>query len=471
MADELAEEPGLSVLALWADTIRVYALFHDTVGQVFMLASTLVESGVYAALSPHRPACAWFERMVQDLWAHSAAGGRDPRHWLDHGRWPTIAPMAARPALNHAAPEPLEFLPSEGEDLHQIPLGPVYAEITEPGHFRLTAAGETVVRLEVRLGYAHKGTLGLMRRKSPRAAARFAARLSGDSTVAHSIAFARGAEAASDTDAPPRACALRGVMAEMERVANHIGDCGAVADAAGFAFLPARCRWHREAMLVAADTAFGHRLMMDCVIPGGVAADIAPGGPEAIMRALNALDAELPQLLGAYDASSSLADRMVGTGAITPELAARVAAGGYVGRAAGRNFDARKAPGYPPYDTLAFDVPLLSAGDVDARVRLRFAELRESVRILRTLLVQLPDGPASVPLLPANGEAIGWAEGFRGDCWHWLRLDGGMISSVFMRDPSWVQWPLLEAAMHGDVIGDFPLCGSSFNGSCSGVDL
>jgi Ni,Fe-hydrogenase III large subunit len=224
-------------------------------------------------------------------------------------------------------------------------------------------------------------------------------------------------------------------------------------------------------MLRAAAAAFGHRLMMDCVIPGGVAADIAPGGQEAILRALAALEAELPNLVRVYDDYASLVDRVVGTGAVSPALAAGFAAGGYVGRAAGRDFDVRRTPGYPPYDQLAFSVPVLGEGDVDARVRIRISEIRESVALVRALLAALPEGAVFVPLPMTSGEGIGWAEGFRGDVWHWLRLEGGMITACFPRDPSWLQWPLLESAIRDNIVADFPLCNKSFNCSYSGVDL
>jgi Ni,Fe-hydrogenase III large subunit len=471
MAAALGEAGAPSLLALWADAARVYALLHDAPASAWLVASTSVEDGRYRALSPHRPAAAWFERMIRDLWGHDAEGGRDGRPWLEHGRWPVIAPLSPRPVPRLSPAAPASFLPVEGEDYHQIPVGPVHAGIIEPGHFRFSALGETVVRLEIRLGWLHKGTLGLMRGKSPRAAARFAARLSGDSTVAHSVAFARAAEAATLTEAPPRAIALRAAMTELERVANHLGDCGAIAGDAAFMFLPARFGWHREALLRAAAVAFGHRLMMDAVVPGGVAADIVPGGAEAILRALAALEEELPELTRIYGDYATLADRLVGTGVVTPSLVAAFAAGGFVGRAAGRAFDLRRSPGYPPYDRLAFEVPLLAEGDVDARVRLRLTEIGESLRLLRALLADLPEGGVSVPLPQAAGEAIGWAEGFRGDIWHWLRLEGGQIAAVFMRDPSWLQWPLLEAAIGGNIVADFPLCNKSFNCSYSGVDL
>jgi Ni,Fe-hydrogenase III large subunit len=471
MTQALAGQPALALIALWADPSDAHALFLDEADGAVLVASTAIVEGGYPALSPQRPGAAWYERMIRDLWGHAALGGTDDRPWLDHGRWPHSHPLAARPGPMGPAPEPPEFLPVEGEDLHQIPLGPIYAGITEPGHFRFTCQGETVVRLEVRLGYAHKGTLALMRGKTPRAAARFAARLSGDSTVAHAIAFARATEAALGVDAPPRAATLRAVMAEIERIANHLGDVGALCNDAGFAFALARFGLHREAMARAAAAAFGHRLMMDAVVPGGVVADLAPDGPAAIAAALTALERELPELIRVYESHASLIDRMVGTGILTDDLAQRFAAGGYIGRASGRAFDARRLPGYPPYDGLEVAVPVLHGGDVDARMRIRLAEITESIRLLRVLLDTLPDGVLTVPLPMGSGEGIGCVEGFRGDIWHWLRLDNGQIAAVFLRDPSWAQWPLLEAAVEGNIVADFPLCDRSFNCSHSGVDL
>ena len=156
---------------------------------------------------------------------------------------------------------------------------------------------------------------------------------------------------------------------------------------------------------------------------------------------------------------------------MTPALAASFAAGGVVGRASGRAIDLRRTPGYPPYDTLSFVVPVRREGDVDARVQIRLAEMAESLQMLRTLLSGLPKGDLSVSLAQTSGEGIGWAEGFRGDIWHWLRLDGGQISAAFLRDPAWLHWPLLESAMLGSVVGDFELVRRSFNCTHSGVDL
>jgi Ni,Fe-hydrogenase III large subunit len=211
--------------------------------------------------------------------------------------------------------------------------------------------------------------------------------------------------------------------------------------------------------------------MMDVVIPGGLAADLAPGGAEAILRALAALTAELPEWLAIHDEEASLAERMTGLGRVPPALARDFAAGGCIGRAAGRAADLRRHPGYPPYDTLNFEVPVLPEGDIAARARLRLAELRQSAALAAGLLRALPEGAVSVPLPPVSGEGFGWAEGGRGDVWHWLCLDGGMIAACFPRDPAWLHWPLLEIAACDGTLADLPLCVASFGCGVSGVDL
>ncbi|MBV1796754.1 nickel-dependent hydrogenase large subunit [Siccirubricoccus sp. G192] len=472
LAEALAVDRGLALLSLWAEPAMVHAAFLAEEEGEILLASCPAQGGHYPALSPARPGAVRFERMIRDLWGLVAEGAEDSRPWLDHGHWGVTGPLSNNPAPNALPPPQPEFLAVEGEGVHQIAVGPVHAAVIEPGHFRFHVQGETVARLEVRLGYAHKGTIGLMLGKSPRAAARYMARLSGDSTVAHSWAFAMAAEAALGVVPPPRALALRALMAELERIHNHLNDWGFACNDSAFAFPHARCGALREAVLRASAAAFGHRLMMDRVVPGGVAQDLAPGGAEAILAALEVAAAEIPVLLQIYENHASLADRVVGTGSLAAALVARFAAGGFIGRATGRGFDARRLPGYAPYADLEVAVPVLPQGDVDARIRIRIAELQESIRLVRGLLKTLPDGELAVPLPQRAGEGVGMVEGFRGECLHWLALDdGGLIRGAFPRDPSWLQWPLLEAAIENNIVADFPLCNKSFNCSYSGVDL
>ena len=330
------------------------------------------------------------------------------------------------------------------------------------------------MRLEERLGYVHKGVDGLMRGASVERAAVLAARISGDSTVAYGVAFARAVEQALKSKRRHARMSLRGVMAELERIANHFGDVGAICNDAAFALMHAHCGILRERTLRAAKAAFGHRLMMDAVVPGGVAVDLAPEGAEAIFALTGEVRKTFPKLVQLYDNTASLQDRTVGTGVLKADLARAYGAGGVVGRASGRDFDARRDHPYPPYDAFGFKVPGRRAGDVNARVWVRIEEVGESLDLIETMLARLPDGPVRAALPAPNGPGEGFAlvEAFRGDVFAHVRLgDDGTVARCHLRDASWFQWPLLEAAIEGNIVADFPLCNKSFNCSYSGCDL
>ncbi len=365
-------------------------------------------------------------------------------------------------------------MPAEGTPLHQIPVGPVHAGIIEPGHFRFTANGETVVRLEQRLGYVHKGTNALMAGAPVERAWRLAGRLSGDSTVAYAWAFCRALEAALDIEIPIRAQFLRALMAELERIANHFGDIGAICNDASFALMHAHCGALRERVLRTAHLAFGHRLMMDRVVPGGVAADISAHAPQALAKLLADVKHQFPSLIELYDNTTSLQDRTVGTGVLSKELAVQYGCGGVIGRASGRPFDARRSQPYAPYPMLTFEVPVRESGDVDGRIWLRIEEITQSLALIEQILAQLPSKRTlnrAADMRSGRWEGVSLIEGFRGDIFAWLRINTGIIESCHLRDPSWFQWPLLEAAIEGNIVADFPLCNKSFNCSYSGHDL
>jgi Ni,Fe-hydrogenase III large subunit len=461
------------LLGLWGEPDRVHMALRDESDETIAVLTLGCEGRRYPSVALHHPPALRLERAARDLFGLEPVGLPDQRGWLDHGNWGVSHPLAATPE-----PAPIDrtyvFLPVEGDGLHQIPVGPVHAGIIEPGHFRFTANGETVVRLEQRLGYVHKGIEGLMAGATLEAAGKLAARTSGDSTVAYGLAFARAVEAALGVEAPPRAIWLRALMAELERIANHLGDFGAVCNDASFALMQAHCAVLREKVLRAAQAAFGHRLMRDRIVPGGVAAELEGGGVSAIRALLTDIKALFPALVELYDNTASLQDRTVTTGMVAPQLARQYAPGGYVGRACGRAFDARKNLAYAPYDELAFDVPVLEAGDVNARVWIRIREIEQSLSLLAQLLDGMPQGALRIELPSASTPCEGMAmvEGFRGDILVWLRLDaGGKVARCHLRDPSWFQWPLLEAAIEDNIVADFPLCNKSFNCSYSGHDL
>jgi Ni,Fe-hydrogenase III large subunit len=236
----------------------------------------------------------------------------------------------------------------------------------------------------------------------------------------------------------------------------------------------AHCGVLRERVLRAADAAFGHRLMRDRILPGGTASDLSEAGTSAIRSLVAEIRRRFPHLVELYDNTASLQDRTVATGRLKVELARQYAAGGYVGRASGRDFDARRAPSYAPYDELTFDVPVLQEGDVNARVWIRVREVEQSLSLVEQILGRLPAGPIRVDIAAPEGPGEGMAlvEGFRGDILVWLRIgEDGSIERCHLRDPSWFQWPLLEAAIEGNIVADFPICNKSFNCSYSGHDL
>jgi Ni,Fe-hydrogenase III large subunit len=216
--------------------------------------------------------------------------------------------------------------------------------------------------------------------------------------------------------------------------------------------------------------------MMDRVVPGGVVADLATVGAEALPVLVRTIRRRFPELVELYDSTASLQQRTVATGLLSNELVRQYGAGGFVGRASGRTFDARKLPGYAPYDRLRFDVPVRQEGDVDARVWVRIDEVFQSISAIEQILEGLPEGSTQVASMqspPREGrEGLALVEGFRGDVLIWLRLDpDGKVARCHLRDPAWFQWPLLEAAIEGNIVADFPLCNKSFNCSYSGHDL
>jgi Ni,Fe-hydrogenase III large subunit len=412
------------------------------------------------------------ERAIGSLFGLEADGSPDPRPWLDLGFWDVKNPLGNNTNTLKGKGEPYEFLPAEGEGLHQIPVGPVHAGIIEPGHFRFTANGETVVRLEQRFGYTHKGIESLMAGATLDRAASLTGRTSGDSTVAYSLAFAHAVEAALEVSVPPRALYLRALMAELERLANHFGDIGAICNDASFVLMHTQCSILREKTLRLADACFGHRLMMDRVVPGGVANDLSQDCIAGMQGYLAETRQVFPRLVELYDNTASLQDRTVATGIVRPQLARQFGAGGYVGRASGRAFDARRRPSYAPYHMLRFEVPVLDAGDVDARVWIRIREVEQSFSLIEQIIAQLPVGPVRTVIVPSEVcEGLGLVEAFRGDVLAWVRLDGERVVRCHLRDPSWFQWPLLEVAIEGNIVADFPLCNKSFNCSYSGHDL
>ena len=443
----------------------------------------------YPDLSGLFPCAGRLQRAAADLSGLHAEGQADTRPWLNHGLWAGGAPLPSGDALVRPAagtlPAAYPFVRVEGDGVHEIAVGPVHAGIIEPGHFRFSVVGEKVLRLEQHLGYTHKGIEPRFTELAPSDAYRLAGRVSGDSTVAFAWAYCMALESAWHREVPERAAWLRALMLERERVANHLGDLGALGNDAALGFGLAQFSRLREDWQRLSSEAFGHRLMMDCVVPGGVAADPTPDLLHRLCKQCDAVEAELRCLRIVYDEHAGLQDRFLTTGRVTPELAAQLGLIGLAGRASAQAFDLRCDHAWAPYDQLQVAMATQRGGDVAARIAVRFDETLESLRLLRRLGAGAPKGPVRADLLATgtvggsgvgtgnvSGIGLGWVEGWRGEVLVALEISAeGRIVRCHCHDPSWQNWPVLEHAVIGNIVPDFPLINKSFNLSYSGHDL
>ncbi|MBI5049273.1 MAG: hypothetical protein HZB54_10090 [Deltaproteobacteria bacterium] len=320
----------------------------------------------------------------------------------------------------------------------------------------------------------HKGIEKRFETLSWEDGAKLAGRVSGDTTVAHSLAYCRAVEAMTRCNPPERALWLRALMLERERIANHLGDIGAICNDVAFAFLLYQFSILKEKLLRTNLKIFGHRFMMDKIIPGGIAVDISPDAKNEILTEMDWLVKEFERLVIIYDENPSLEDRVRDAGILSPDTAKGLCVVGFVARASGQSLDCRLQNPFPPYDIIVPKITILKSGDVHARAWVRIEEIRESIRIVREMLNNLPEGEIACKFIPPSPDTAGFAvvEGWRGEVVYWLQSGPkGEINRCMVRDPSSVNWIALEQSIHGNIVPDFPLCNKSFNQSYSGNDL
>jgi Ni,Fe-hydrogenase III large subunit/Ni,Fe-hydrogenase III component G len=481
VAQDMAAADG-RLLALWASPAKgaasnVHAVFLAERSGLVVNLSIDGDDPPYPGLEDIFPAAARMQRAVRDLCGLQATT-EDARPWLRHAAWPPdFRPMIdPPPAQAVAAPgiDRYEFVRVQGDGVHEIPVGPVHAGIIEPGHFRFSIVGEKVLRLEERLGYAHKGIERRFTEFSAAEGHRLAARVSGDCAVAFSWAYCQALEALSGCTIPDRATRLRALCLEIERIQNHLGDLGALGNDAGFGFGLSQFSRLKEELLRTNQLALGQRYLLDAIVPGGMSVDLSADGSRELAERMVRLTAETRLLKDIYDDHAGLRDRFVGAGQVTPELARRLGLIGLPGRASGQSFDARVDLPSSPYDQYVPAKAVRSEGDVAARVAVRFEELYESCRLVQLMLEKLPgDAHRAEIAMPASDTlGIGLIEGWRGPVLVALEVDrNGMIRRCHPHDPSWQNWPVLEHAIIGNIVPDFPLINKSFNLSYSGHDL
>jgi Ni,Fe-hydrogenase III large subunit/Ni,Fe-hydrogenase III component G len=417
-----------------------------------------------------------FEREIRDLFGIEATGHPDRRSLVRHAFWPKdYFPLRKGPALPEKFEDdgtPFPFLPVGGEGVYEIPVGPVHAGIIEPGHFRFSVVGETVIDLKIRLYFTHKGTEKLFEGKAPADGVELAERISGDTTVGHSLAYCQALEALAGVQVPARAQYIRVVLLEMERLYNHVADFGMICNDTGFAVAHSHCFRIRERLLRLNKLLTGNRLLRGGIVLGGVRHPFShdfnlPAELESILADFNeVVDISLNNTM--------LKDRLEGTGQLTTKAATDLGVLGYVARASGINMDVRRDHPFAGYRHLKFKVPVFETGDVYARTMMRVEEARESVGLIKQAIARMTGGVLAAPLgrLPAYEPAFGIVEGWRGAIVHWLMLDHeGKLFRVKVKDPSFANWPALSFALLNNIVPDFPLCNKSFNQSYSGNDL
>ncbi len=481
---------GARLVAEWATDetpfgrgFGIYACYAKDRGYLIIKTYTPFEDPTFPSLTKKFVAAYRFERQMKSLIDVNPIGHPDPRPWIKHEDWPDDA-YPLRKSFDASKPMPrvkgeYPFIRAEGEGVYEIPVGPVHAGIIEPGHFRFQAVGEDIINLEEKLGYAHKGIEKRFESLSWEYGVKLAGRVSGDTTVAHSLAYCMALESMAGCNPPQRALWLRALMLERERVANHLGDVGAICNDAAFTFLLYQFSILKERLLRTNLKLFGHRFMMDRIIPGGVTVDINKDAQGELLYEMDWLIKEFERLVTIYDENPSLEDRVRDTGVLTPDKAKEFGVVGFVARASGQNLDCRIQSPFPPYNIIIPKIAVLQSGDVHARAWVRIEEIRDSIRLIREIINNMSDGQIVDPSLRSQVSSpqphmAGFAvvEGWRGEIVYWIQSGPkGEINRCMVRDPSSVNWLALEQAIHGNIVPDFPLCNKSFNQSYSGHDL
>jgi Ni,Fe-hydrogenase III large subunit/Ni,Fe-hydrogenase III component G len=455
--------------------LEVLLLDTATGGGVIFTAPLAADAESFPALTPSLPAAHWAERAVGDMFGLRADSHPCWKSVLLHaGVWPaTLAPLrgSAGPAR-----EPYEFTKVVGAGVHEIPVGPIHAGIIEPGHFRFSCVGEIIASLEIRLGYQHRGVeerlTGL---PWPRTTV-LAESASSDTATGNALAHAIALEQLLGITPPPRAEALRTIALEVERLACHAGDLGALAGDIGYSPAASQFPLLRTMCLALGMLLAGTRLQRYYIKPGGVARDLDAERQTAFASLLVKVRLRAEELLPLLFNNPPVIERFTGIGRVSPELAEGLGLVGPAARASGSCYDARQAFAHGAYPAEAPAPARYETGDVLARAQVRAAELQSSCEVLARLIDNLPVGPVQAGGAPAqlapNAAGIGVVEAWRGELIHWVTTDDkGAIQRYAIKDPSFNNWMGLALAMPGNLVADFPVCNKSFNLSYSGNDL
>jgi Ni,Fe-hydrogenase III large subunit len=419
----------------------------------------------YPSLTPDISQAHWFEREIAEVWGIRPVG----HPWLKPIRFQPPAGGGPAPAIGI-----FDAFRMQGEEAHEVAVGPVHAGVIEPGHFRFQCHGETVYHLEISLGYQHRGVERALRGGPDRRTRHYIETLAGDTSIGHGTAWCRVMESLSGTRAPARAMAIRGIAAELERLANHIGDLGALAGDVGFLPTMSYCGRLRGDALNMTALICGNRFGRGLVMPGGVAQDIDAALSDEMLRRLGSLETDTRSAVELMFKAPSVLSRFEGTGTLPAATAAEIGLVGPAARACGLEIDVRQNFPYGIYRFAYIPTSTWTSGDCFARAYVRWMEVQRSIEFLSDQLRRLPQGAIrrEVGELTPERMTVSLCEGWRGEIAHVAITDNrGRYRLYKVIDPSFHNWFGLAIALRNQQISDFPLCNKSFNLSYCGHDL
>lgn len=456
-----------------------YVFADRNAGQLLTIRTKIEpETPKFVSICASVPAAALYEREIQDMFGLVPVGHPEPKRLVWHGNWPKgCHPLRREYDRSHRPPwarEETAFRFVEGEGVYEIPVGPVHAGIIEPGHFRFSVAGEPIINLEAQLYFVHKGIEKLCEGESVERCQFISERISGDETLANSLAYCQAIERIAGLEAPPRAAYSRVVFAELERLTSHLGDLAGICLDVAYGFAAFQFRMMRGWCYLIADELCGMRFLRSVNRPGGIRKDFIAGKQGSVIAQLNKIKKELKDTEDIIKSNSLFIDRVENTGVLKRDIAWDLNAVGPGGRASGMNSDVRKNFPYAAYGQLEFSVPQHHNGDVNCRMNVKLEECFESISLMTQALEMMPESPIfeALPVLEPYRHAFGMTEAPRGENIHWVMTgEQGTVFRYKIRTPSFCNWPALCNAVAGNVVPDFPLINKSFNLSYAGNDL
>ncbi|HEY3423830.1 MAG TPA: NADH-quinone oxidoreductase subunit C [Negativicutes bacterium] len=484
-AYSIYQEGQHGLLAMFANDERtlngnfaIYCAF-DMGGSLKVIKALLDPAGAleFLSITPKISNAAWYEREIHDLFGLKPLEHPDLRPLVLHENWPgDLYPLRKDFDVHTAVPvanKPYPMANVEGEGVFEVPVGPIHAGIIEPGHFRFSQAGESIIRLDAKMFFVHRGIEKAIEGLPLEKAFYQVERISGVCNVSHAISYCQAIESLAGVSIPPRADYLRSLVAELERLYNHVGDIGNLCAGMGFAVAIMAGARMKESIMRINDALTGNRFLRGMVVPGGVNLDIDEELTQAIQTLLDQLEPDFNGLIGLFRDNDEFLNRVDNTGIVPRQAALDLGVVGVGARASGVDTDMRRDFPYSTYPSLQFDVPVYTTGDVAARLWVRVDEVAQTIGLIRQILAKMPQGAlkVAIPAIKPYSCGFGWSESPQGGCVHWLMVgENNTVYRLFVRAAAYHNWPALTVAAPGNIIPDFPLVNKSYELSYACLD-